>query len=114
MIMKIIISESQKRFLFENHVDDLFSRKDESLFKTKLSKNDAKILLGLNDDENRPLENDLVDEYLNLMNQGKWKPNIIYPIGLSYYYKMLIDGQHRLTAFLKSKLPYLETYIKFG
>lgn len=50
---------------------------------------------------NRPISDDTVNYYADLMNRGQW---ILSPEGISFdIYGILLDGQHRLAAIVKSE-----------
>ena len=64
---------------------------------------------------NRPVTKATVLRYLSDMRDGRWLPTHS-PLKFAWIdgRLVLIDGQHQLTAFLKSDLPYLDWYIAFG
>lgn len=98
----------------EHFINTLYKRKDEYCFTIIIDKKKAKYLLSINDTANRELDKYKINEYLNLMNSGNWETRKGSFLGLSYYDKIIIDGQHRLHAFIKSNLNELETFICFG
>lgn len=95
-------------------LNELLKRKDEYCFPVTITKKQAEYLLSINTSENREQKTNLINKYRLLMDAGKWETRIGSFIGLSYFDGDLTDGQHRLTAFLNSKLDTLTTFVCFG
>lgn len=95
-------------------INSIYKRKDEYCFIIKINKEEARYLLSLNDPDNRNIENEKIDNYIKIMNSGKWETRKGSFLGLYYFDKCVGDGQHRLNAFIKSNLKELETFICFG
>lgn len=62
----------------------------------------AKKYFEMNDPDNRPIDLAKVKEYKNEMEAGKWM--LKDPIGFSYYYKYLMNGQHRMFALSQANV----------
>lgn len=71
-----------------------------------ITKEIASLWLGKNT-QNRPLAERTVLDYARQMDEGLWLKTGD-PIRFSGDFERLIDGQHRLTAFVKSKLSTME------
>lgn len=76
---------------------------DKAIAKHWLSKNE----------KNRALSDRRVLDYLRQMNDGLWK-YVGDPIRFVGEYERLIDGQHRLSAFVKSNLEDLDVLVITG
>lgn len=95
-------------------INSIYKRKDEYCFIIKINKPQAKYLLSLNDPDNRDIIPQKIQDYIKIMNSGKWQTRKGSFLGLYYFDKCISDGQHRLNAFIQSEIEELETFICFG
>lgn len=112
-----IMSKSQvtkKSICMSEFLRHLMSRKDDGKFFIVINKQQAKDLLSIRDKTNRPLSSTQVAEMVEKINAGKWVTKETEPIWLSYYDELLIDGQHRLKAFIESNKSEFTTFVQFG
>ena len=80
--------------------------------KIKITRDQAEHWLGSSSVQRR-IRGRVVEQYCREMLNGVWDPDVAPPILIDENSEGVLNGQHRLKAFLMSELPYFESYVHF-
>jgi len=82
----------------------------ESIHLTEITRNQAEIWLGQTD-LNRSISDRAIGFMTKDMDDGRWQSAVAPPIFIDEVTGSVLDGQHRLRAFLKSSKPVFTSYL---